>query len=124
MNERFWSGAKHVGRAAPGATRTSIRTPLNPPTAAGQGPPTRSCSFARWISVTGPDPAIASLSLGATRIFVLKKKAEPGIRIPLVSGSLLVMNGRVQDDYRHGIPKTARPVGPRINLSFRRIVGT
>ncbi|MFO0723082.1 MAG: alpha-ketoglutarate-dependent dioxygenase AlkB [Myxococcota bacterium] len=72
----------------------------------------------------GPDPAIASLSLGATRIFVLKKKAEPGIRIPLVSGSLLVMNGRVQDDYRHGIPKTARPVGPRINLSFRRIVGT
>lgn len=70
----------------------------------------------------GPDPAIASVSLGATRIFILKQKGAPPIRIPLGHGSLLLMNGRVQARHHHGVPKTKQAVGPRINLTFRRVI--
>lgn len=70
----------------------------------------------------GPDPAIASLSLGATRVFVLKQKGAAPIRIPLAHGSLLFMNGQVQARHHHGVPKTKQEVGPRINLTFRRVL--
>lgn len=74
----------------------------------------------------GPRPLIASLSLGATRRFVLKSRTDPGVRqvLPLPHGSLLVMAGNTQSRYRHALPKTARPVGERINLTFRRVVRT
>jgi alkylated DNA repair dioxygenase AlkB len=76
----------------------------------------------------GPDPVIASISLGATRRFQLryvgKKKGVPGRDIDLTDGSLLVMRGTTQHFWRHGIPKETRPVGARINLTFRRIVGS
>ncbi|GAB3734822.1 alpha-ketoglutarate-dependent dioxygenase AlkB [Luteimonas pelagia] len=74
----------------------------------------------------GPDPVIASLSLGATRRFALKPKAgvDGGSRlaVPLPHGSLLVMRGSTQARYLHAIPRTRRPVGPRINLTFRRVL--
>ncbi|MFO0864285.1 MAG: alpha-ketoglutarate-dependent dioxygenase AlkB [Gemmataceae bacterium] len=71
----------------------------------------------------GPDPIIASLSLGAERNFALKH-LETGERtnLPLTHGSLLVMGTGCQIHWRHMVPKTARPVGERINLTFRRIV--
>lgn len=71
----------------------------------------------------GPDPIIASVSLGAPRQFVLRhaKKKRVGIDLTLAHGSLLVMAGRTQHVYRHALPKTTGPVGPRINLTFRRI---
>ena len=72
----------------------------------------------------GVDPVLASLSLGATRTFVLKARAS-GVadeRISLTHGSLLVMGGRLQSTHRHGVPKERRVHGPRINLTFRRIV--
>lgn len=71
----------------------------------------------------GPAPMIASLSLGATRRFVLKHRADPArkLAIELPHGSLLVMAGTTQQHYRHGLPRTARLVGERINLTFRRI---
>lgn len=70
----------------------------------------------------GPAPVIASLSLGATRRFVLRHRdGEPRRAIDLPSGSLLVMQGATQSNYRHALPRTARPVGPRINLTFRRV---
>ena len=75
-------------------------------------------------SALGPHPVIASLSLGATRRFVLKHRGETWrkLELPLAHGSLLVMRGDTQANYRHSLPRTARPVGERINLTFRRIL--
>ena len=73
----------------------------------------------------GPQPAIASLSLGATRRFVLKQRHDPAVKLALdmASGSLLLMRGDTQRHYRHALPRTAKPVGARINLTFREILG-
>lgn len=72
----------------------------------------------------GPTPVIASVSLGATRRFVLKHRREPErtLALELPHGSLLVMSGSTQRHYRHALPRTAKPVGVRINLTFRRIL--
>jgi alkylated DNA repair dioxygenase AlkB len=71
----------------------------------------------------GAQPAIASLSLGSTRRFVLKHRNDPSRKfaLELPHGSLLLMRGATQANYRHALPRTVRPVGPRINLTFRRI---
>jgi alkylated DNA repair dioxygenase AlkB len=71
----------------------------------------------------GPQPLIASLSLGATRRFALRHRQEPALRqaLELTSGGLLLMGGETQRLYRHALPRTARPVGERINLTFRRV---
>jgi alkylated DNA repair dioxygenase AlkB len=68
---------------------------------------------------------IASLSLGAPRRFVLKHRRS-GLRrsYDLGEGALLLMSGRTQHDWVHALPKTARPAGPRINLTFRIICAT
>jgi alkylated DNA repair dioxygenase AlkB len=72
----------------------------------------------------GKQPVIASLSLGEERVFRLRhrhdKSIEP-LRLPLPSGSLLVMRGDTQRNWKHEVPKRARPCGPRINLTFRYI---
>ena len=75
-------------------------------------------------SALGPQPIIASLSLGATRRFVLKHRQQSSrkLELPLAHGSLLVMRGDTQANYRHSLPRTAKPVGERINLTFRRIL--
>jgi alkylated DNA repair dioxygenase AlkB len=72
----------------------------------------------------GPEPVIASLSLGEVRTFVMrhkKRKDLPAMRLPLASGSLLLMRGTTQRFWRHGVDKQSAPCGPRINLTFRRI---
>jgi alkylated DNA repair dioxygenase AlkB len=68
------------------------------------------------------DPVVASLSLGDARRFVLRpKKKSSGTprELSLVHGALLVMGGACQRRYRHGVPRTQRPVGERISLTFR-----
>lgn len=72
----------------------------------------------------GPEPTIASLSLGEPRTFVLKAKRQPhkDVRLRLPSGSLLVMSGPTQKNWKHGIPKEPGVGGPRINLTFRNIL--
>jgi alkylated DNA repair dioxygenase AlkB len=73
----------------------------------------------------GPRPTIASISLGAERSFLLKSKIDPDaklVKLPLASGSLLLMRGDTQTNYKHGIGKESRPLGPRVNLTFRVIV--
>jgi alkylated DNA repair dioxygenase AlkB len=68
----------------------------------------------------GRNPVIASLSLGATRRFQLKhRQSGERVAIDLAHGSCLVMAGATQHHWLHQLPKTARPVGPRINLTFR-----
>ena len=70
----------------------------------------------------GRNPVIASLSLGATRRFQLKHRGSgERIAIDLTHGSCLIMAGATQHHWLHQLPKTARPVGPRINLTFRRM---
>lgn len=72
----------------------------------------------------GPRPVIASLSLGETRLFRLRHRHRRDlkpVRLPLESGSLLVMSGDTQMNWKHEIPKERRPCGPRINLTFRQI---
>ena len=71
----------------------------------------------------GPRPTIASLSFGASRRFRLRHRRDPSLRLELElgAGSLLLMAGDTQANYRHDLPKTARDVGARINLTFRRI---
>jgi alkylated DNA repair dioxygenase AlkB len=75
-------------------------------------------------SALGPRPLIASVSLGATRRFVLKHRLQPArkLEVLLPHGSLLVMAGDTQRNYKHALPRTAKPVGERINLTFRRIL--
>jgi alkylated DNA repair dioxygenase AlkB len=71
----------------------------------------------------GPEPAIASVSFGATRAFVLRHRVtKRTVKVDLADGSLLFMGGPLQRHWLHGINKTARPLGPRVNLTFRRIV--
>jgi len=71
----------------------------------------------------GPEPLIASISLGATRRFRLREREGRGsYGIDLQHGSLLVMAGATQRHWLHAVPQTARVVGPRINLTFRRVL--
>ena len=75
----------------------------------------------------GPQPVIASLSLGATRPIQFKHRTRrelAAFRLPLTSGSLLVMRGATQANWKHGVAKQRRVTGPRVNLTFRRIVRT
>jgi alkylated DNA repair dioxygenase AlkB len=71
----------------------------------------------------GPHPAIASLSYGATRSFVLRhKRTKRTLKFDLADGNVLLMAGALQKNWLHGINKTAKPTGPRLNLTFRYIV--
>src|SRR5690606_2764427 len=71
----------------------------------------------------GPEPLIASLSLGAVRRFVLRRRDDPGRRLALElePGSLLLMGGTTQRHWKHALPRPTRPVGERINLTFRQL---
>ena len=74
----------------------------------------------------GKQPVIASLSLGEARTLVLRHKYRKDldtIKLPLLSGSLLVMKGSTQSYWKHGITKQKHPCGPRVNLTFRSIIG-
>ncbi|MGJ7915140.1 alpha-ketoglutarate-dependent dioxygenase AlkB family protein [Massilia sp. LXY-6] len=70
----------------------------------------------------GPHPAIASLSYGAARAFILRhKRTGRTLKFDLADGNLLLMAGALQQNWLHGINKTVKPVGPRLNLTFRYI---
>lgn len=71
----------------------------------------------------GINPVIASVSFGSERIFQLKHNSVPGLKqnIVLEHGSLLLMKGTTQHFWKHQIPKTAKPIDTRINLTFRVI---
>lgn len=73
----------------------------------------------------GLRPTIASLSFGAERVFQLKhKKTGERFKLPLQSGSLLIMAGDTQRYWQHAVLKQQRHIGPRINLTFRKIIPT
>ena len=81
-----------------------------------------------WHSDDEPElgraPVIASVSLGATRRFQLRQRSNAAERceLNLQHGSLLLMRGHTQHVWEHQVPKTAKPTGPRVNLTFRTII--
>lgn len=74
-------------------------------------------------SSTNKDMNIASVTFGETRVFRLRHKFLkhiPLIEIPLFHGSFPLMSGSTNTFWEHQVPKTAREVLPRINLTFRQ----
>lgn len=72
----------------------------------------------------GQEPGIASLSFGGERSFKFRHRTRKDLKpvsITLRHGSLLLMQGPTQHHWLHHIPKTARFVQPRINLTFRHV---
>lgn len=71
----------------------------------------------------GPEPIIGSVSLGATRRFHLRPRdrSSETVSVDLEHGDVLVMRGPTQHSWQHQVPKTAKAVGPRINLTFRQV---
>ena len=74
-------------------------------------------------SELGENPAIGSVSFGATRRFMLRHKyqKETKLEIQLTPGSFLLMKGATQHFWQHQIPKAAKVTEPRINLTFRKV---
>ncbi|AMM51116.1 2OG-Fe(II) oxygenase [Rufibacter sp. DG15C] len=71
----------------------------------------------------GKNPVIASISLGQERSFHFRHRTQTGLKEKLLlsSGSLLLMAGETQHHWQHQVPKSAKPLEPRINLTFRVI---
>ncbi|MHA7057919.1 alpha-ketoglutarate-dependent dioxygenase AlkB family protein [Aquimarina sp. M1] len=70
----------------------------------------------------GPEPVIASISLGSERWFHFKHRTKDlKQKILLDHGSLLIMRGKTQENWLHQIPKSKKITTPRINLTFRII---
>lgn len=71
----------------------------------------------------GPQPVIASVSLGETRRFHLKHlESKQKLTFELSAGSLLIMAGSTQQFWTHTIPKSRRPLSARMNLTYRTIL--
>ena len=73
----------------------------------------------------GPQPWIASLSLGEVRDFVLRPRRgsrKQCAKIALPDNSLLLMSPQVQRDFEHALPRRAKVDKGRINLTFRQII--
>lgn len=70
------------------------------------------------------DPVIASVTFGQTRPFQLRHKTHKELwqDIPLHHGSFLMMSGTTNNFWEHRIPKTAKAILPRINLTFRQLI--
>lgn len=71
----------------------------------------------------GREPLIVSVSLGASRAFQLRRRDDASVRcdLELHHGDVVVMHGLTQALWLHQVPKTAKVVGPRVNLTFRSV---
>jgi alkylated DNA repair dioxygenase AlkB len=72
----------------------------------------------------GKNPSIASVTFGQTRPFRFRHKTNKAIgqlEVPLHHGTLLLMSGTTNTFWEHHIPKSAKEMLPRINLTFRQV---
>jgi alkylated DNA repair dioxygenase AlkB len=71
-------------------------------------------------SIMGSQPIIASISFGQVRSFDIRNKADHKKRhsVLLEHGSFLLMKAGLQGNWGHRIAKSAKPMRPRINLTF------
>jgi alkylated DNA repair dioxygenase AlkB len=68
------------------------------------------------------DTMVAILSVGSARALMLRSRTGgPSRRFNLGHGDLIVMGGSCQRTWEHAIPKTAKPVGPRVSIQFRPV---
>jgi alkylated DNA repair dioxygenase AlkB len=69
------------------------------------------------------DTMVAIVSFGSPRPLLLRPNGggAPSLRFPLGHGDLVIMGGSCQRTWEHCIPKTSRPVGPRVSVQFRPI---
>lgn len=66
------------------------------------------------------DTMVAIVSVGEPRSLLLRPRCGgETVRHALGHGDLIVMGGSCQRTWEHAVPKTARPVGPRISIQFR-----
>ena len=66
------------------------------------------------------DTMVAIVSFGSPRPLLLRPvDGGESLRFPLGHGDLVVMGGSCQRTWEHCIPKTAKPVGPRVSVQFR-----
>jgi alkylated DNA repair dioxygenase AlkB len=66
------------------------------------------------------DTMVAIVSLGATRMFAMRRRdGGRSLRLPQGHGDLLVMGGSCQRTWEHAVPKTSAPTGPRVSIQFR-----
>jgi alkylated DNA repair dioxygenase AlkB len=66
------------------------------------------------------DTMVAIVSFGEPRPLLLRPRGGgSSTRFPLGHGDLIVMGGSCQRTWEHAVPKTARPVGPRVSVQFR-----
>ncbi|MER7441983.1 alpha-ketoglutarate-dependent dioxygenase AlkB [Micromonospora avicenniae] len=66
------------------------------------------------------DTMVAIVSFGSPRSLLLRPRGGgAGLRFPLGHGDLVVMGGSCQRTWEHAVPKTSRPVGPRVSVQFR-----
>ncbi|MET4137921.1 alpha-ketoglutarate-dependent dioxygenase AlkB [Pedobacter sp. UYP1] len=72
----------------------------------------------------GTHPVIASVSFGQVRSFDIRNKQDHSHKysIRLESAALMIMKGNLQTDWEHRVPKSARPMRPRVNLTFRVVI--
>ncbi|MBB1425473.1 alpha-ketoglutarate-dependent dioxygenase AlkB [Shewanella sp. SG44-2] len=80
-----------------------------------------------WHSDDEPEiitgSAIASVTLGACRDFVVRHKpTQTKVTFPLASGDLLIMHPGMQQHWQHALPKRLKVTEPRINFTFRHII--
>ena len=73
----------------------------------------------------GPEPLIASLSLGASRRFELRRSGgKQRLRLDLEHGSLLVMGGALQHHWQHRLARQPEVTAVRINITWRLLHST
>lgn len=72
----------------------------------------------------GPDPVIVSVSLGASRDFHVRAKADHKqvSKYSLGHGDIVVMPAGMQRTHEHSVPKRPKIDQPRINLTFRSML--
>jgi alkylated DNA repair dioxygenase AlkB len=72
----------------------------------------------------GENPTIASVSLGASRDFLMRHRypSLPKLKVNLTAGSLLIMSGVCQQNWQHSLPRRKSVSAERINLTFRNIL--
>jgi len=126
-----WYGA---GEALPHEVLTEARERLSAHYAAELGEPFVTAGMCRyrdgrdsvaWHGDTQGrsahhDTMVAIVSFGSPRPLLLRLRGGgASLRFPLGHGDLIVMGGSCQRTWEHAIPKTARPVGPRVSVQFR-----
>lgn len=75
------------------------------------------------FSCRRPECIVPVLTLGATRRFQLKPRAGgAALSFSPNSGDLIVMGGRCQEDWVHGVPKLPEVLEPRISVNFQSSV--